>query len=52
MSSALPPLANISYRLDRRLTFDPATEKIVSDAEADKMLTRDYRPPYILPEFR
>ncbi|MDH4198685.1 MAG: Gfo/Idh/MocA family oxidoreductase [Candidatus Aminicenantes bacterium] len=49
MSSALPLLANISYRLDRRLTFDPARERFASDREADGMLTRDYRRPYVLP---
>lgn len=50
MSSALPSLANISYRLKRELTFDGAKEKFVKDSEADKMLTRDYRKPYIVPK--
>jgi predicted dehydrogenase len=43
LSSALPHLANISYRLKRGLTFDPQSEKFVNDAEADKLLTREYR---------
>jgi predicted dehydrogenase len=50
MSAALPALSNISYRLGRELTFDGATEKFVKDKEADKMLTREYRKPYIVPE--
>jgi predicted dehydrogenase len=50
LSSALPPLANISYRLDRKLTFDPGEEKFVGDMQADRMLTRDYRSPYVLPK--
>jgi predicted dehydrogenase len=50
MSACLPALANISYRLGRQLTFDGATEKFVRDPEADKMLTRDYRKPYIVPQ--
>jgi len=50
MSAALPALANISYRLGRELTFDGAAEKFVKDKEADKMLTREYRKPYIVPE--
>jgi len=50
MSSALPALANISYRLDRELTFDGEKEKFVNDTEADKMLTREYRKPYVVPE--
>jgi predicted dehydrogenase len=49
-SSALPLLANISYRLGRELRFDGATEKFVKDTEADKMLTRDYRKPYVVPD--
>jgi predicted dehydrogenase len=47
-SSALPLLANISYRLGRELHFDGATEKFIKDTEADKMLTREYRKPYII----
>jgi hypothetical protein len=49
MSSALPLLANISYRLDRSLVFDPARERFVRDKPADRLLTRDYRKPYIVP---
>ncbi len=49
MSSALPHLANISYRLGRDLTFDGRKEKFVGDREADKMLTRKYRKPYVIP---
>jgi predicted dehydrogenase len=50
MSAVLPALANISYRMGRQLTFDGATEKFVKDKEADKLLTRDYRKPYVVPE--
>ena len=50
LSSALPHLANISYRLGRELIFDGSKEKFVSDEEADRMLTRDYRKPYVVPE--
>ncbi len=49
-SSALPLLANISYRLGRALTFDGDKEKFVNDPEADRMLTREYRTPYVVPE--
>ena len=49
-SSALPILANISYRLGRQLTFDGIKEKFVKDTEADAMLTRKDRKPYIVPE--
>jgi predicted dehydrogenase len=50
LSSALPHLANIAYRVGRKLKFDGKTEKFVSDAEADKLLTREYRAPYAVPE--
>ena len=50
MSAALPALANISYRLGRELTFDGAKEKFIKDKEADKMLTREYREPYVVPK--
>ena len=50
MSACLPNLANISYRLGRELTFDGANEKFVKDKAADKMLTREYRKPYVVPE--
>ncbi len=49
-STALPHLANISYRLGRDLTFDGGKEKFVGDGQADKMLTRKYRRPYVVPE--
>lgn len=50
-SSALPLLANISYRLSRelRLTASDTEEKIMNDPEATAMLTREYRAPYIVP---
>ncbi|NLB26914.1 MAG: gfo/Idh/MocA family oxidoreductase, partial [Bacteroidales bacterium] len=49
-SSALPIIANISYRLKRELTFRGDYEKFANDPEADMMLTRNYRRPYIVPE--
>jgi predicted dehydrogenase len=50
MSTALPHLANISYRLGRTLTFDGPKERFVGDRQADKMLTRKYRKPYVVPD--
>lgn len=50
MSSSLPILANISYKLGRELTFDGANERFVKNKTADKMLTRSYRKPYIVPK--
>jgi hypothetical protein len=49
-SSALPLLANISYRLGRSLNFMGDYEKFANDPEADALLTRAYRRPYVVPE--
>ena len=49
-STALPHLANISYRLGRELRFMGEYEKFANDPEADAMLTRFYRKPYVVPE--
>ena len=48
-SSALAHLGNTAYRLGRKLTFDPKTETYVGDDEANQMLTRDYRGPFVVP---
>jgi predicted dehydrogenase len=50
LSSSLPLLANIAYRVGRGLTFDGARERFVGDEEADTLLTREYRAPFVVPE--
>lgn len=50
LSSGLAHLGNIAYRTGRVLTFDPQSERFVNDPEADGMLTRNYRAPYVVPE--
>jgi predicted dehydrogenase len=48
---ALPMhLALISFRLKRKLTWDPATEQFEGDPAANYLLSRDYRYPWTLPE--
>jgi predicted dehydrogenase len=37
------------YILGRQLTLDPRREVFLDDKEADAMLTREYRSPYIVP---
>lgn len=49
-STALPHLANISYRLGRPLKFMGDYEKFANDPEADTLLTRVYRKPYVVPD--
>ena len=48
-SSTMPHLANASYRLGRKLKFMGDYEKFADDPEADLMLTRNYRKPYVVP---
>ncbi len=51
LSSCLPLLANISYRLGGvGLEFNGSTERFVNHRAADDMLTREYRDPFIVPD--
>ena len=50
LSCNLMNLANISYRLGRTLNWDAKTMTVVNDPEANKMLTREYRVPYVVPK--
>jgi len=50
LASALAHLGNISYRLGRQLNFDPVAEQFIGDEDANRMLTREYRQPYVIPE--
>jgi predicted dehydrogenase len=49
LSSGLAHLGNIAYRMEKVLTFNPQSEKFVNDPEADKMLTRNYREGFEVP---
>jgi predicted dehydrogenase len=53
ISCALLHLANASYRLGRTLNFDPETEAVIGDDEANQLLRdgdRGYRDPYVVPQ--
>jgi len=50
LSSTLPQIGNISYRLGRSLRFDGTTETFPGDAEANALLTRAYRAPFVVPD--
>jgi predicted dehydrogenase len=50
LSCNLMHLANISYRLGRTLNWDAKTMTVVNDPEANKMLTRAYRAPFVVPK--
>jgi len=49
-SSTLAHLANIAYATGRTLEFDPQAERFVNAPDADKLLTRPYRSPYVVPD--
>ena len=43
-------LANMSMQLGRPLTWDAAKQQVVGDDEANRLLCRPYRKPWIHPE--
>ncbi len=49
-SCALIHLGHISYRLGRTLNIDPKTLTVINDKEANQMLSKEYRKPYLLPD--
>jgi len=50
-SAALCHLGMIAHRVKRQLRFDPKTEQIIGDEEANNLLKRSGRPPdYVIPD--
>ena len=47
-SASLVHFANISYRVRRRVNWDDTKKIFTGDSEATKLLTRDYRKPYVV----
>ena len=50
ISCTICHLAKIAYQLGRTVRFDPKTEQFPGDEEANRLLRRKYRPPYVVPE--
>src|SRR5260370_12370275 len=50
LAADMAHLANISYRLEKKLAFDPKTMTFPGEPEANRMLTRNDRAPYIVPD--
>jgi predicted dehydrogenase len=47
-SATVCHLGNIAIRTGRTITWDPAKEQIVGDAEAARLVKRPYRAPWVL----
>jgi len=50
ISSASCILANLALRLGRTLTWDAENQRVVGDDEANRLLRRPYRQPWVHPE--
>jgi predicted dehydrogenase len=50
ISTASCILANLSQKLGRSLTWDADKQQVVGDEEANKLLRRPYRKPWVHPE--
>ena len=50
LTCALIHYANISYRLGRTLDIDTKTQRVIDDKQANAMLGRDYRNPFVIPK--
>ena len=50
LSSTLPHLANIAYRVGHSLVFDGKTETFKDDKKADGYLSREYRKGFEIPK--
>ena len=53
ITTGMVHLANASYRLGRKLQFNPETQEVIGDEEAARLLRdgdRAYRAPFIVPD--
>lgn len=50
ISSVACILANLSQRLGRTLAWDPVKNEVIGDPEANRLLRRSYRAPWVHPE--
>ncbi len=50
ISTSLCHLGNIAQRVGRKLVWDGAAERFPHDDNANRLLRRDYRKPFVVPE--
>ncbi len=49
-SASVGHLSVIAIELGRKIRWEPATETILDDPEAERLLSRSYRKPWVLPQ--
>ena len=49
-SASVGHLGIIAIELARKIRWDPTTETVIDDPEAERLLSRAYRKPWVLPE--
>ena len=49
-ATSVSHLGNIAYRIGRKIFWDAEKEEIIGDAQANRLVSREYRAPYKLPE--
>lgn len=52
ISTASCIIANLSMKLGRSLSYDPVKKEIIGDREATALLARQYRSPWVHPDYR
>ena len=50
LSCALSHLGEVTYRTSGVTNFNPDTEQFIDNPEADKLLTKEYREPWGMPD--
>jgi len=50
LSASMCHLSNIAYRVGRTVYFDSESETALGDEEAQRLVVRDYRVPFVVPE--
>jgi predicted dehydrogenase len=50
ISAASCILANLAMKLGRTLAWDPGAQRVVNDEEANRLLSRPYRRPWVHPD--
>ena len=50
MAASMCHLCNMAYRVDREIHFDSESESVIGDPEAQNLVRREYRVPFVIPD--